>query len=322
LNLYAFCQGDPVNGVEYLGMYGEKNWWDPGDWLETVWDVASPSSFLTKKGRAAKSGMLGGEVDTLMGAAVGVKDIATGEAQARNAQFAAEISPEGGFWLYYNAAMFSVMDVVPGASVAQQIIPVNKSGERLTGIERTQNALLNIGLFAALPATAAGMPAKAGSFQRLTAQSALGPRVVAEKNIHGLVHLSDNPGLAGINQSSRIVGKRGIFAVPEYVTAESTVMKVVRTGLSPAKTAEFVPIPKSAQRLFQQPVPIGPYSAWKYFGGVRYAPPGTISTISGAFTPASSLIGPNILIYGPDVLFYGCGAAAADGLYTYSRGDQ
>lgn len=143
----------------------------------------------------------------------------------------------------------------------------------------------------------------------------------AAKGTPGLVHLTDQAGLAGISQSGSIVGRHGIFAVPEFVTAESTAMKVARTGLSPAKTANFVPIPPGAQGLFQQPVPIGPYSAWKYFGGVRYAQPGAISTATGAFTPASSLIGPKALIYGPDALFYG-GAAAAGGIYLYGGGGQ
>ncbi|MBI2926645.1 MAG: RHS repeat-associated core domain-containing protein, partial [Verrucomicrobia bacterium] len=144
---------------------------------------------------------------------------------------------------------------------------------------------------------------------------------VAAKGGPSLVHLTDNAGLAGINQSGAIVGKHGIFAVPRYVTAESTAMKVVRTGLSPLKTSEFVPIPQAAQGLFRQPMPIGPYSAWKYFGGVRYAPAGAISTATGAFTSAGSLLGPGTLIYGPDVLFYG-GTCAAAWLCLEEGGNQ
>lgn len=87
-----------------------------------------------------------------------------------------------------------------------------------------------------------------------------------------------------------------------------------------AVEADLGKIPEGAADLFQQPVPIGPYSAWKYFGGVQYAPAGSLDTINGIFTPTSALIGPRTLIYGPDVLLYG-GAATAGGLYLYgSRG--
>lgn len=84
----------------------------------------------------------------------------------------------------------------------------------------------------------------------------------------------------------------------------------------PAQTTNFVNIPEAATGLFTRPVPIGPYSAWKYFGGVRYAPSGSLNMSTGALTPGGSMIGPRTLIYGPDALFYG-GAAAIGGAYYY-----
>jgi hypothetical protein len=165
-----------------------------------------------------------------------------------------------------------------------------------------------------------------GGFLLMTATGPeTGPELFADggaaDGTPGLVHLTDEAGLAGINQSGSIVGRNGVFAVPDYVAGQSTAMKVARTGLTPSRTTQFAPVPQSAQALFQRPVPIGPYSAWKYFGGVRYAPPGSINMATGAFSPISSLIGPSTLIYGPDVLFYG-GAATAGGFYLYSGGGQ
>jgi len=136
-----------------------------------------------------------------------------------------------------------------------------------------------------------------------------------------LVHLTDEAGQAGIGTSQQIIGRHGIFAVSENVGAESTGMKVLRTGLTPSRTVQSVPIPDAATGLFQRPVPIGPYSGWKYFGGVHYASPGSISTATGAFTPFSTIIGPNVLIYGPDALFYG-GVGAAGGIYWYGTSGQ
>jgi hypothetical protein len=99
-----------------------------------------------------------------------------------------------------------------------------------------------------------------------------------------LIHLTDAAGEAGIMTSNSLNGRRGVFAVPAYVGSESTALKVARTGLIPAQTSNFVSVPQAATGLFRRPVPIGPYSAWKYFGGVRFSPPGSVSMSTGAFS--------------------------------------
>ncbi|MGC1274207.1 MAG: hypothetical protein WBC44_10910 [Planctomycetaceae bacterium] len=133
-----------------------------------------------------------------------------------------------------------------------------------------------------------------------------------------LVHLTDDAGAFGIVRTGTIRGSHGIYAVPAHVATESTALKVLRTGLSPGKTKNAVPIPDEALSLFNRPVPVGPYSGWKYFGGVRYADPGSISTTTGALTRSSSLFGPKVLIYGPDGVFY-VGIATEAGLYIYGQ---
>jgi hypothetical protein len=131
-----------------------------------------------------------------------------------------------------------------------------------------------------------------------------------------LIHLTDAAGKAGIERSGQIIGRQAIFAVPEAVGTESTAMKVLRTGVPPSKTANAVPIPDAATGLFSRPVPIGPYSAWKYFGETYYAPGGAINTATGAFTRGSSLIGPRLLMYGPDGLIY-LGVITSAGITWY-----
>ena len=138
----------------------------------------------------------------------------------------------------------------------------------------------------------------------------------AEEGGGGLIHLTDASGEAGITASNSLRGRYGIFAVPSNVAGESTGLRVIRTGLSPAKTTNFVNIPETANKLFTRPVPVGPYSAWKYSGGVRYAPSGSINMCTGEFSSSSSLIGPRTLIYGPDLIFYG-GAMTIGGVYYY-----
>jgi hypothetical protein len=137
------------------------------------------------------------------------------------------------------------------------------------------------------------------------------------ENVPRLVHLTNAAGRVGIETSGQIVGRHGIFAVPEAVAQESTAMKVLRTGLPPSRTAQAVPIPEAATQFFRRPVPIGLYSAWKYLGGTYYAAPGTINTATGAFTSGSWLIGPRLLIYGPDGAIYVV-IAIGGGIYWYA----
>ncbi len=144
-------------------------------------------------------------------------------------------------------------------------------------------------------------------------------RVGPRRGLSQLVHLTDDAGQFGIAKTGTINGSHGIFAVPAHVASESTALKVVRTGLwPPTKTKNAIPIPDEALELFKRPVPVGLYSGWKYFGGVRYAPAGSLSTATGALSRTSSLIGPKVLIYGPDGVFY-VGIATAGGLYIYGQ---
>jgi hypothetical protein len=136
-----------------------------------------------------------------------------------------------------------------------------------------------------------------------------------------LIHLTNPKGKVGINETGELRGSHGIYGVPEKAATEGTPMRVIRTGLPPSQPTQQVPIPDAALGNFKRPVPIGPYSAWKYFGGVWYARPGSINMTTGVLTPSSSLIGPGVLIYGPDVLFYvvvGTAIGSAGYLYYWA----
>ena len=120
-----------------------------------------------------------------------------------------------------------------------------------------------------------------------------------------LVHLTNKIGYKGIKSDNKIKGRIGIFAVQEDIVSQSTFMKMVRTGVFPAAKTDFsVSIPKLANSWFKSVRPIGPYTLWKWAGGVRFAPPGSINTTTGVFTPSAHIIGTRALIYGPDALFY------------------
>ena len=129
-----------------------------------------------------------------------------------------------------------------------------------------------------------------------------------------LIHLTNAQSESRILSSGILTGRRGIFAVPENIATESTGMRILRTGLMPSDTTTFVRVPKVMAGLFKQPVPLGPYSLWKYLGGVRYAPPGSINITKGTFMHGPTLVGPKTLMYGPDVLFWG-----GVGTYWYNQ---
>ena len=139
-----------------------------------------------------------------------------------------------------------------------------------------------------------------------------------------LVHLTDEAGEAAIGASKRLTGKHGIFAIPEEVAERAgTLERFARTGLDPRKTTQLVKIPEGAVAEFQRPWAIGPYSAWKRFGGVRFARPGSIlmpgsaEGAAGTLIPSSTLLGPRLSIYGTDALIY-----ATVGAYAYYLSQQ
>ncbi|WP_437608249.1 RHS repeat-associated core domain-containing protein [Sorangium sp. So ce834] len=125
----------------------------------------------------------------------------------------------------------------------------------------------------------------------------------------GLIHFTSEAGEAGIKSSGELIGKHGVFALPESAASRSPVTHALLTGLSPAKTARVVQIPGSAAGAFQRVFPIGIYSAMKAAGGVRFTAPGVISMTTGAFTQTGSILVPYAAVYGPDLLIYGAAAA-------------
>jgi hypothetical protein len=127
-----------------------------------------------------------------------------------------------------------------------------------------------------------------------------------------------------INASKRLTGEHGVFAIPrELVEKAGPRMRSFRTGLPVSKTAKMVEIPEAALGEFQRPWAIGPYSAWKRLGGVRFARPGSIllpgsrEGAAGALIPSSTLLGPRLSIYGPDLLAYAFAGGTA--YYLWQR---
>jgi RHS repeat-associated protein len=160
---YLFANNNPLRFVDPEGLW--------------TWYLIGRIFYDKKGAEAFENSMLDSTIgfggECAKGAVAVVHPIETGhgvgvsivEASKKNAEIAAKNNPRGGFFLYYDAAMFCVMDVVPGVSVSQQIRPVYKSGQDMITMHRAQNGLFNFGFFAALPASAAGAPRVTGSFK-------------------------------------------------------------------------------------------------------------------------------------------------------------
>jgi RHS repeat-associated protein len=125
-----------------------------------------------------------------------------------------------------------------------------------------------------------------------------------------LIHFTNAAGETGITASDQLIGQNGIFALPGTAAQRSTAMHYVLTGLPPAKTTNVVQIPAGAAPAFQRVIPIGPYSALKAAGGVRFTAPGVIDMTTGEFTQTGSILRPYTLVYGTDIVVYGSSAAA------------
>lgn len=139
-----------------------------------------------------------------------------------------------------------------------------------------------------------------------------------------LVHLTDEPGFAGITQGtpSAIRGSQGIYAVPDTVTTESTAMRVLRTLLRPSRTAFPVPVPEGAAGAFSRPIPLGPVSLYQRLMGVFRAPAGQILLPSGEFVASGQWwanISGQIFPYGVDAAIW---VGAGTGVSLLAPGDE
>jgi hypothetical protein len=90
--------------------------------------------------------------------------------------------------------------------------------------------------------------------------------------------------------------------VPVELRNASRLWVVVLTGLPLARTTHHVEIPNQAVPLFHRPIPIGPYTLWKYVGQVYVSEAGTITLNTGVFEPTRPLLGPWVRLYGTDAM--------------------
>ena len=123
-----------------------------------------------------------------------------------------------------------------------------------------------------------------------------------------MIHFTDRAGEHGIILSQAVVGNAGVFAVPaKNVTGWGT-------GLSRERLEQAVAFPDAAKRHFNSVSPVGPYSIWKWSGGVSYSSKCSINISTGE-VKAGSRVWP-LIVYGPDGIFWG--AATSMGTYWYS----
>jgi hypothetical protein len=109
-----------------------------------------------------------------------------------------------------------------------------------------------------------------------------------------LVHLTSVKGEASVRATGILRGTQGIFAVEETVAQESTLLKVLRTFLSPKNTKGNVNIPEILNPYFTRPTQIGPLTLLQRLGGVFRGPPGSINLLTGEYAFSQMTIGQQI----------------------------
>jgi hypothetical protein len=196
----------------------------------------------------------------------------------------------GGLAMSMAPAAGFVAGLIPGAGIAMTGYGLYAMGQQSADIVANWGNMDTIDKFGSILPTLATL---AGGFAARGAmgkgyRSGVKARNYTPVRATNLIHLTNAEGEAGVLSSGKLIGKHGIFAIPESAAGQGTLMRVARTGLTPGKTTTFVRIPGAANGQFQRPVPIGLYSMWKYLGGVRYAAAGSINMATGAISRGSA----------------------------------
>lgn len=114
-----------------------------------------------------------------------------------------------------------------------------------------------------------------------TAITGLG-RSLSKSGATELVHLTDSVSAGLIRDSGKLIGNS--YAGPASNATQSTLVKVLRTGISPNKTTEAITISGEATKAFSKVVPTGPLTGLQRMLGHQYTAKGTLDLTTGAFT--------------------------------------
>jgi hypothetical protein len=131
----------------------------------------------------------------------------------------------------------------------------------------------------------------------------------ATKTAGGLVHMTTETAKTEILASDVLHGKNGIYAGPAANKGASGIGITLRTGVSPANTAD-VPIPQTAISHFTSVKPVGPISGWQFLTGQVYTAPGSLTLSTGSLTLTKGIQS--------QYLFYGLDAAMTT-VYGFGR---
>lgn len=131
----------------------------------------------------------------------------------------------------------------------------------------------------------------------------------AAEGAGGLIHFTSSANAVKIGESGLLLGRSsGVFALRESAAGRGWFRHAALTGIAGKSTQTFVSVPEAAAGAFQQVLPVGPYTALKWMGGVRFTAPGVIDMSTGAFTQTGSILVPYAWTYGIDAAIYGAGA--------------
>ncbi len=110
----------------------------------------------------------------------------------------------------------------------------------------------------------------------------VGEKALAKEGANEVVHLTTAAGKEGIEESGKVGGKWGVFAL-EADKVPSTALGKSAVSLVPKKLDAEIKIGGEALEAFSKPPLYGPFSSWRYFAGVRSSPLGSVNLATNRF---------------------------------------
>jgi RHS repeat-associated protein len=212
---------------------------------------------------------LGGLLETAAGAVVVGVGAATSELGV-----GVPIMALGGLIMAHGSD--TVVSGVRTAIEGEQVDSLTSQGLQAMGMSRAGANLADAGI-----GVAGSMGASAWAKAPVIANTVRGG---AEANAY--VHLTTAESKAAIEASAALgKGTGTVYAGRASLANQGTILRTIRTGLTPGTSGAVVAVPNAAGQFLRVPIPIGPITGWQRLSGTVYTPgAGSIDLSTGLFT--------------------------------------
>jgi hypothetical protein len=212
---------------------------------------------------------LGGVLETAAGAVVVGAGIVSSELG-----IGVPLIAVGGFIMAHGSD--TVASGVMTAIEGEQVDSYTSQGLQAMGMSRASANLADAGI-----GVAGSLGASAYTKAPVIANTMRGG---AEANAY--VHLTTAEAKTAIEATATLgKGTGTVYAGPASLANQGSILRTVRTGLTPGTSGAVVAVPNAAGQFLRVPMPIGPITGWqRLFGTVYTAGAGSINLSTGLFT--------------------------------------